>query len=247
MIFHPSQIYHTHCNRASHHSFPQTFSLLCWNVHKQNRRDSAFQPFLQKLIAEKELQLSLLQEAEFYHEIFTDHNFSYDAAANLQIKKRFYGVLTASRTESTHAEAYLSQHREGLVGPHKSLLSTHYRLEGGKTLLVLNLHAINFRETHTYEKELDLFAQKVASHQGPMIVAGDFNAWNGRRREALHTLCKTLSLTPVAFEPQKVTSFMGYALDFILYRDMVCLQQEVYTDHTLSDHHPLLATFSIVT
>jgi len=95
------------------------------------------------------------------------------------------------------------------------------------------------------ERELEVFAQKVRSHEGPMIVAGDFNAWNRKRMEALHKLQRELSLELVKFDKEQVKSFMGYSLDFVLYRGMECLEKEVISDHDISDHHPLLVTFKV--
>ncbi|OQX49951.1 MAG: hypothetical protein B5M46_02585 [Epsilonproteobacteria bacterium 4484_20] len=245
ITFTPSKLHHKACGRSCDPCFPKTFSLLCWNVHKKNRTDPAFRPFLQKMMATKRLHLCIFQEAEFDGKTFSIGECAYDAAANLQLKKSFYGVLTASRTESEHAEAYLSHSQESFIGPHKSLLLSVYPLGGTGKLLVLNIHAINFRENRSYEKELEVFAQKVRSHEGPMIVAGDFNAWNRKRMEALHRLCSELSMEIVEFDNEKVKSFMGYSLDFVLYRGMECLGKEVVSDHDISDHHPLLVTFRI--
>ncbi len=246
MIFSPSKLHHKACGRSCDLYFPKTFSLLCWNVYKKNKSDPSFIPFLQKLTAKNALHLCMFQEAEFNGDTFSLDEYAYDAAANLQIKNNFYGVLTACKTESNHAEAYLSQSQESFIGPHKSLLLSTYPLNSEQTLLVLNIHAINFRENKSYEKELEIFAQKVRSYGGPMIIAGDFNAWNKKRMEALYKLQTELSLELVAFDNEKVKSFMGYSLDFILYRGLECLEKEVIVDHDISDHHPLLVKFKVL-
>jgi endonuclease/exonuclease/phosphatase (EEP) superfamily protein YafD len=191
------------------------------------------------------LSLVLLQEAQIEEGTCAFSAFSYDAAANIEINKRFYGVLTASVKESSLAEAYLTESSEGFVGPHKSLLLTTYALPGGEDLLLLNVHAINFREQRIYEEELDVLMKKATAHKGPMIVAGDFNAWSQKRTDALHMLRETLSLHIAAFDKGKVKSFMGYPLDFILYRGLQCVETEIMTNHDISDHHPLLATFRL--
>jgi len=245
MIFTPSKLHHKACGRSCDLYFPETFSLLCWNVYKKNKSDPAFKPFLHKLISEKALHLCMFQEAEFDGSTFSMEEYAYDAAANLQINKSFYGVLTAAKTESKHAQAYLSESQESLIGPHKSLLLSIYPLNEEKNLLVLNIHAINFRENSSYARELERFAQKVRTHHGPMIIAGDFNAWNRKRMEALHKLRDELSLKLVEFENKKVKSFMGYSLDFVLYRGLECLEKEVISDHDISDHHPLLVKFKV--
>jgi len=245
MRFLPSKIHHKACGKSCDLHFPETFSLLCWNVYKKNKNDRAFTPFLQKLATQESLYLCLFQEAQFNGERFSIDDCTYDAAANLEINQVFYGVLTACRTESISARAYLSESRESLIGPHKSLLVSTYPLHNGQTLLVLNIHAINFRENSSYEKELEIFTQKVRTHKGPMIIAGDFNAWNKKRTRALHKLCRELSLETVKFDDGTVKSFMGYSLDFVLYRGLQCLKKKVITEHNISDHHPLLVKFKI--
>ena len=245
MIFLPSKLHHKACGKSCKLHFPETFSLLCWNVYKKNKTDPAFDPFLKNLISKKSLYLCMFQEAEFNGETFSIDDCAYDAAANLEMNNTFYGVLTACRTESVSAKAYLSESQESLIGPHKSLLLSTYPLSKEQTLLVLNVHAINFRENSSYKKELEIFAQKARAHKGPMIIAGDFNAWNKKRMEALHKLRSELSLEMVVFDDEKVKSFMGYSLDFVLYRGMECLEKEVIVDHNISDHHPLLVRFKI--
>ncbi|BAF71673.1 endonuclease/exonuclease/phosphatase family protein [Sulfurovum sp. NBC37-1] len=242
--FLPSVLHHKACGKQCNSYFPETFTLLCWNVHKKNQTDPAFSTFLKKLLKKKDLYLCMFQEAEFRGDTFTIDDCAYDAAANLQVKDTFYGVLTACRTESNSAKAYLSNSQESLVGPHKSLLLSTYPLRENITLLILNVHAINFRENSSYERELEIFAEKVRTHEGPMIVAGDFNAWNKKRMEALQKLQNELSLERVTFTKEdNVKSFMGYPLDFVLYRGMECTAKEVISDHDISDHHPLLVSF----
>jgi len=243
MRFLPSKLHHKAKVHTDHSSLPNIFSLLCWNVYKKNKKDPNFTPFLQNLINQKTLHLCLFQEAQLDTDNALLSHCNYDGAANLEINCTFYGVVTASQTTSLSAKAYLSESREGLIGSHKSLLLSTYRLSNGEILLILNVHAINFRENRCYQKELAHLMQKVSTHRGAMIIAGDFNAWNRTRNKALHRLCQELSLKTVIFEKSKVTSFMGYALDFIFYRGLTCLEQEVLTEHHISDHHPLFVKF----
>jgi len=244
MIFYPSILQHKICQKECHSSIPETFSLLCWNIHKKNRKDPRFKPFMQKLTTQYNLYFCLFQEAELSEKDCTIGNFSYDTAVNLEINQKFYGVLTACRTTSVSAHAYLSKSRESFIGTHKSLLRTTYPLQTGEELLILNIHAINFRENRTYWRELEVLTEKVASHKGPMIIAGDFNTWNKKRMEALHTFCKRHNLKTVVFE--QVKSFMGYPLDFVLYRGVECIEKMAIIEHAISDHHPLFVKFKLL-
>jgi endonuclease/exonuclease/phosphatase (EEP) superfamily protein YafD len=244
MIFYPSTLQHRVCQEGCDIPFPETFSLLCWNVHKKNRKDPRFKPLIQKLAKMYQLHLCLFQEAELSGTLCSIGTFAYDTAANLEINQTFYGVLSACRTTSTSASAYLSKSRESLIGTHKSLLRTTYPLQTGEELLIFNIHAINFRAYRTYGRELTRLSEKIASHKGPMIIAGDFNTWNKKRVEILSQFCQTHHLKTV--ELKEVKSFMGYPLDFVLYRGMECVEKIVIADHDISDHHPLLVKFKIL-
>lgn len=244
-MFVPSILHHRSCRVSCDMFVPDTFGVLCWNVYKQNTKHQGFTPFVQRLMREKELDFLLLQEANFRDDRhFTLPNFAFDAAANLEFRGEFYGVLSASRVESKSAQAYLTEGKESLIGTHKSLLLSTYPFEDGTTLLILNIHAINFRENRRYNRELERFLELIRQHQGPMIIAGDFNTWNKKRIQKLHEVREELSLDTVPFKRlDKVKSFMGNHLDFIFYRGVELLEFSVYKDHAVSDHNPLFAQF----
>lgn len=244
-MFIPSVLHHRSCHFSCNRFIPDTFGVLCWNVHKKNSKDPEFKPFLEKMIVEKEIDLLLFQEANFRDDNhFTIPDFAFNAAANLEYRREFYGVLSACKVESKHAQAYLSEGRESLIGPHKSLLLSTYMFEDGSELLILNVHAINFRENRRYHKELERFLKLMIDHEGPMIIAGDFNSWNKKRMQRLHEIREKLALYTVPFkQTDKVKSFMGNHLDFIFYRGVEILEFSVERDHGLSDHNPLFARF----
>lgn len=244
-MFKPSRLHHSSCGNHCSSYVPETFGLLCWNVYKNNQNNPRFKQFIQSEFHKRSIDFMLFQEAGFQDEhTFELPHFSYDGAANLEVRKKFYGVLTASRVESHDAKAYLSEGRESLFGPHKSLLQSYYSFEDGSALLILNVHAINFRENQRYGKELERFLHLLKAHKGPMIFAGDFNSWNKKRMEKLKNITKELSLTAVEFKKTgKVKSFLGKELDFIFYRDLELLEAEVMNEHKLSDHHPLFVRF----
>ncbi len=244
-MFKPSRLHHSACHDHCPTNMPDTFGMLCWNVYKNNRKHPGFQAFLHKEVEKRVIDLILFQEASFRdnHHFELPH-FSYDAAANLEFKGEFYGVLTASKIESTHAKAYLSEGRESMFGPHKSLLLSDYTFNDGSSLLILNVHAINFRENQRYNKELERFLTLAETYQGPMILAGDFNSWNNKRMEKLQNIAEKLSLKAVSFEEaDKVKSFMGKTLDFIFYRELDLIEAVVMDEHKLSDHNPLFVRF----
>lgn len=245
-MFIPSIIHHRSCQGTFCKTFvTDTFGMLCWNVYKNNLKHPAFLPFMQKLTEKKQIDFLLFQEANFRNNLECGlSDFAFEAAANLEYKGEFYGVLTASRVEAQKTKAYLSEGKESLFGPHKSLLLNYYPFGDGSQLLILNIHAINFRENQSYTKELKRFIDLIENHKGPMIIAGDFNSWNIKRTQRLHDMRKALSLSTVPFlQAGKVKSFMGNHLDFIFYRGLKLLDSTVLDDHRLSDHNPLFAQF----
>ena len=245
-MFKPSKLHHRSCRSKCDISVPDSFGVLCWNVHKNNTKQVGFKAYLEEI--EEEHDFMLLQEANFRDDKhFTLPHFAFDGAANFEVKNTFYGVLTASRVESVNAQAYLSEGRESLIGPHKSLLITHYRFEDGDPLIILNVHAINFRENQRFNRELERFLGLMQVHKGAMIIAGDFNTWNKKRMQKLHELREVLGLKMVPFkQDDHVKSFMGNHLDFIFYRGVELMEYKVDKDHDLSDHNPLYAQFKKV-
>lgn len=113
-MFIPSKLHHRSCRIACKKYVPDTFGILCWNVHKNNYTNSKFKSYLETY--EDRCDFLLLQEANFRDDKhFTLPNLSFDAAANLEFRGEFYGVLTASSVESTKSQAYLSEGKESLV------------------------------------------------------------------------------------------------------------------------------------
>lgn len=242
-MFIPSILHHSSCKFKCELFVPDTFGVLCWNVHKNNNKQGRFKSYLETI--EMPIDFMLFQEANFKNdENFTLENFAFDAAANLEIKKSFYGVLTASKVESNNAKAYLSKRKESFFGTYKSLLFTQYNFQDNETLLILNVHAINFRENQAFNKELEHFLEILKTQKGSLIVAGDFNTWNKKRIQKLHNLKDELGLKMVEFNKNdEVKSFMGNHLDFIFYRGLELVQASVGKKHGLSDHNPLFAQF----
>jgi endonuclease/exonuclease/phosphatase (EEP) superfamily protein YafD len=243
-MFVPSTRYHQSCRKECKAYLPDTFGLLCWNVHKNNK-NGKFSDYLEREIKKKDIDLLVFQEASFKNdEACTLATFSYDAAANLEIKGKFYGVLTASRVQSSYAQAYLSEGQEAFVGPHKSMLLTSYQFKDHDKLLVLNIHAINFRENNRYNKELERFFDFIEMYEGALLIAGDFNSWNKKRLEKLHENVNKLKLKVVSFDTQSdVKSFRGNHLDFIFYKGLELIDASVEKAGKHSDHNPLLAKF----
>ena len=82
----------------------------------------------------------------------------------------------------------------------KSALVTVYPLPDTRLLMVVNIHAVNFSlGVDVYSKQLLPIGDQIAHHSGPVIMAGDFNAWSRRRMNALYRFAREMSLRQVRF------------------------------------------------
>ena len=220
------------------------FGLLCWNVNKR-RGSAVYRRLFERWRQEWSLELLCLQEARLRREApFLLEGYACYASVNLRGTQHYYGVLNASASRPLDSQAFLSEGREGFIGPRKSFLLQHYRLASGATLLLLNVHGINFRETAQYDRELERIQTLLGKHRGPMIVAGDFNGWNANRQRRLRRFAGALKLKRLALSVGGVKHFFGHSLDLVLYRELDPRRIDVPLVADLSDHNPILVEFS---
>jgi endonuclease/exonuclease/phosphatase (EEP) superfamily protein YafD len=77
---------------------------------------------------------------------------------------------------------------------------TVYPLPDTRLLMVVNIHAVNFSlGVDVYSKQLLPIGDQIAHHSGPVIMAGDFNAWSRSRMNALYHFAREMSLREVRF------------------------------------------------
>lgn len=57
----------------------------------------------------------------------------------------------------------------------------------------------------------------IDKHRGPIILAKDFNAWNGWRSRVIAKLVQQYQLQ-AHFQPDERLRFLGYPLDFVFVR-----------------------------
>ncbi|MCK5110319.1 MAG: endonuclease/exonuclease/phosphatase family protein [Arcobacteraceae bacterium] len=242
-----TSLFHSH-NLAKKEHLPKMFGLFCWNVYKQTL-NKKFEPLMVKLLQENPADLILLQEVKINKDKqhYLIPNYPYVCAPNLETKKNYYGVLNASDVKITEANAILSKIKEPFFKTHKSTLVNLYKLDNQKTLLVVNIHAINFRTNNHYSKELHELFDLLLEYKGPMIVAGDFNNWNRSRTILLQRLVVNLKLRAVAldiFHQKRIKSVFGYSIDNIFYRGLHLIEAKTINTGRFSDHTPLYAKFT---
>ncbi|MBS6670209.1 MAG: endonuclease/exonuclease/phosphatase family protein, partial [Haemophilus parainfluenzae] len=120
-----------------------------------------------------------------------------------------------------------------------------FPLEKGDSLLLINVHLINFEwGISAYQTQLEQLFSFVENHQGPIIMSGDFNAWNERRLNLANNLMQKYGLDAVTLFQDERVRFLGYPLDYIFTRGVKVMSaiSEVVTS---SDHNPLLVEFEL--
>jgi endonuclease/exonuclease/phosphatase (EEP) superfamily protein YafD len=224
----------------------EEFGVLCWNTQKLTEKPE-FQRTLARVLTDYPSLFLLLQEVKLSAKnnwLFP--SWSYAVAPNMQTRRSVYGVLTASGYAFKEAQARLSSKREGMFATHKSYMLSHHSLAEGGSLLVVNVHAINFVRARQFSQEIEFIKEEILEHKGPLIVAGDFNVWSRQRRLSLLQFCRSVGLRQaIMVDPHHVKAYRQHPLDFIFYRDLT-LQETIAIDTSkVSDHNPLYARFRL--
>lgn len=214
---------------------PEHIHVVSWNIAKGRNHD--WHGDLQHLTHQADL--ALIQEAKLehaMHQVMPDSCWAF--APGYQRRNHTTGVMTIARAETIHHRAH--SHREPFTLLPKAALITEYRLKNrADTLLVANVHAINFTPgTGHFRRQLDAIVAPLAEHSGPLIFSGDFNTWRNKRFGILQALIQRLELKTMAFERDHRRHAFGYALDHIFYRDLTPksgIVSRVYS----SDHNPI--------
>lgn len=223
---------------------PNTFSLLCWNVHKEMGRP-AFTAKFETLLHEVRPELILLQEAVLDRNtniLLPIHNFS--VAVNIDLHRRQFGVLTASTASIGESVGLRTRRREMHIATRKSLLITTHPFEDGTELTAVNLHAINFVSAVFFVEEINRLVEMLRQRTGPMIVTGDFNTWSKKRIDYLESFARAIDLEPARLSNgHHVKHRFSKPLDHLYYRGLKLQKAEAIDTGKISDHNPIAATF----
>ncbi len=222
---------------------PDSISIFSWNIYKGQRQnwDVDF------LLFSEAKDIIFLQEAtitEELQEVLQQKELKWHLNSAFKYKGTDTGVLVASTIQSTGSCGL--RHKEPLIGVPKTILVNTYGISGSNAeLLVANIHGINITlGTSAYQAQLDGLERILERHNGPIILAGDFNNWTMKRTEIMMQLAEKLSLQILSFDEGGRTLFFGDPVDQILYRGLVPVSQAVYPV-TSSDHNPIAATFRL--
>lgn len=222
---------------------PHQITLLNWNIYKGQRRDWAVD--LQRF--SQHYDLVTIQEAHLSDELQqllygNQHHWVMNTAFTL--RQRGTGVMTASAVRPVVSTGL--RFREPLLRLPKTILITHYPLAGmGEQLLVANIHAINFTlGTRGYAQQLARLAELLAAHQGPLILAGDFNSWSRARMEVVDAMVAKLGLDAAGRDHPHKSRLFGNPIDHVYFRGLQLVEQRVWPVGS-SDHNPMQVHFRV--
>ena len=218
--------------------------LASWNLLKGKLE--GWQQVVKQARVDRNNVLFLMQEA-------TDEQRIHDAlglheqpvfAAGYKAGKTQSGVLTSAAVSPT-ANCRL-QHQEPWLRSPKASLIAFYNIENQQEqLLVANVHGINFTmSSKPFKQQINDILNIIGEHQGPIILAGDFNTWNKTRTHFLQQATEQHGLSQAPFQKDKLKSFAGWPLDHVFYRGLT-LQTTHVIEVTSSDHNLLHAHFRI--
>lgn len=227
--------------------------ILSWNIQKQGGGGNWKNDFLRIANEDKKPHLILLQEVRLDTSIIKilkdDLRMGWEFSPNLYEHRHdaYSGVLTASFIEPIMATPALSSGTEPFTRTAKPFLYTKYLLDQASfKLLVVNVHCINFKiDLVAFKAQIQDFVGVVMEHDGPVLMAGDFNTWSGERLEHLYNRAVEMGLAKINFgsKARSIESAFGNALDHIFISKsklaVVKGSQDVIVDVESSDHYPL--------
>ena len=217
------------------------FQLVNWNLYKGWK--PGWEEDLERIIGDSDIVT--LQEMVLPADgsrILQDRKWHWVFAPAFRYNGQTAGVLTASSTAS--GRACMLRVVEPLLRLPKSVLITRHPFPSqGSSLWVVNVHSINFTPgTDRFRRQWDRLMEILASTEGPLIVAGDFNTWSQKRLDIVLRATRRNGLAPVIFKKDARTTVFGHAVDHVFYRGLTPVEAVVY-EVSSSDHHPMAVTF----
>jgi len=231
-------------NEASNNSQglnPENIAFLNWNIYKgqgENWEDDL------SYFAQSH-DLMTIQEAMLDEELtslLNTHDFNWVMNAAFYLNGMAAGVMTVANSNAIQSCGF--KVIEPLIRIPKSTLVSYYAINGSdKKLLVANIHGINFTfGIDVYRQQLETLYDSIKHHDGPMIVAGDFNSWSNDRQTEVEHLTKRLSLSALDYPVNNKTHVFGEAIDHVFYRYLEPMNNHVWQVSS-SDHNPISVIF----
>ena len=245
---------------ATREAMGAEITVIVWNVQKG--LDDRLRDDLRELCIVERPDLLLLQESRAdLHPCDELGGFYGKSWRYPWSRKAADGVSSHSRIHPERVDLVPSRWREFFVTAPKASLVTYYPLVNGRKLLVANVHLMAFERWSTlmFRSQILDLRRQIEEHDGPVLLAGDFNCWSTRRLGEVRATARDLCLEEVeGFLPGRTTADKGSGavnwilgidptlpLDRIFVRGLTPLRTETLTGWSSSDHVPLLAVLGL--
>ncbi len=230
---------------------PTSIKLLVWNMYKG--KNKSWEDDFIFLKADRDilvLQEGLMNE-NMEKILSNDNDFSYLLATSFVYKKgnKRTGVVTGSSALPIDSYYKKSRDLEWIGLTPKAMLFTEYELRGyKKTLLVVNIHAINSVPWYLLARQLKQVGRKIKKHNGPVVFAGDFNTWTKKKIKYMRKYLSSLGLYEVNFpngDKRMKSSFTKKILDYIWIKGLKYTNSYVWEDIEGADHKAMSVELSV--
>jgi len=210
--------------------------LVNWNIQKGS--DPEWTNDLMAFPGDPDLMV--LQEAPLtsaaWNSVTADQHHAF--APGYRTNRSLTGVMTVS-TAKPLTQCNLVSVEPWIRSP-KATVITEYGLSNtSQTLLVANIHAVNFTfGIHDFEKQIRQALSVLNDHTGPILLSGDFNTWRRGRAEILNEMTDRLGLEMLDYDKDHRKRFLGNPLDHIYVRGLEVLEATTLEVES-SDHSPM--------
>ncbi len=159
-------------------------------------------------------------------------------APGYRTKRSLTGVMTVSAAQPLTQCTLMS--REPWLRSPKATMISEYGLTGtDETLLVVNVHSVNFTfGVRDFTNQIKEIESVISEHEGPVLLSGDFNTWRWRRTAIVQQAADSLGLEKLEFDIDHRKRVFGQALDHIYVRGFEVMQATTSQVRT-SDHNPM--------
>jgi endonuclease/exonuclease/phosphatase (EEP) superfamily protein YafD len=210
--------------------------LVNWNIQKGD--DPQWTTDL--ATSESDPDLMVLQEVPFNLNAWgaVSANQYRSFSPGYRTSRSLTGVMTVS-TAKPLTQCNLVSVEPWIRSPKATVITEYGLTDSHQTLLVVNIHAVNFTfGIHDFQKQIRQALSVLNDHAGPILLSGDFNTWHSRRSEILNELTNRLGLEVIDYDEDHRKLFMGQPLDHIYVRGLEVLEA---TTHEVgsSDHNPM--------
>lgn len=220
---------------------PENIRVAIWNLCKGSggilfEHDYRSLCYRSDLILTQEALLSRRSMRTFCERGFqTIHAASYKRRDGLRD-----GVMTVSRVGALgHARRIVCKYPEPIFRTPKVALIERFKLRGtDKLLMVVNIHATLVRLKAAAIEEMEHILARLPEHDGPIILAGDFNTFTPGYLAAVSSVLHRLGLEYVKIpnDPRP----RSQALDQVFCRGLAVASASIDTSIRNSDHFPIL-------